>query len=112
MLFTNGQLSVLAIGAHPDDIELGAGGLLYRLLRKRAARVHFLILSAGLQHWNHGSTFERETRVQEAVEAAGTLGVAAADVEVLGFPDCQLHLHLHALIEQIERKVLPHFRDT
>ena len=105
MLSETEELDVLAIGAHPDDIELGAAGVVYRLIRERAARIRFLILSAGLQHWSTGQTFERGTRVGEAIEAARTLGVSASDVEILEFPDCQLHLHLHDLIEQIEQRL-------
>jgi LmbE family N-acetylglucosaminyl deacetylase len=37
-------LSVLAIGAHPDDIEIGAGGLLLRLAES-PLRVRYLVLT-------------------------------------------------------------------
>ena len=37
-------LSVLAIGAHPDDIEIGAGGLLL-LLAERKPRVRYVVLT-------------------------------------------------------------------
>lgn len=36
--------SVLVIGAHPDDIEIGAGGLLIGLA-KSAPRVHYVVLT-------------------------------------------------------------------
>ncbi len=105
MLFGTEDLDVLAIGAHPDDIELGAGGMIYRLIRERGARTRFLILSPGLQHWDPGRVFKRRTRVAEASKAAQALGVSASDVDVLDFPDCHLHLHLHDLIRQIERRL-------
>jgi LmbE family N-acetylglucosaminyl deacetylase len=39
-------LSVLAIGAHPDDIEIGAGGTLLSLAARPAGlRVHYLVLT-------------------------------------------------------------------
>jgi len=41
-------LSVLVIGAHPDDIELGAGGLLLGLA-KSAPRVHYVVLTGSAE---------------------------------------------------------------
>jgi LmbE family N-acetylglucosaminyl deacetylase len=40
-------LNILCLGAHSDDIEIGAGGTLLTLLqRHRAVRVHWVVLSA------------------------------------------------------------------
>jgi LmbE family N-acetylglucosaminyl deacetylase len=41
---SGGALSVLAIGAHPDDIEIGAGGLLLSLAGSRP-RVRYVVLT-------------------------------------------------------------------
>lgn len=39
-------LSVLALGAHPDDIELGAGGTLLTLAENQpAVRIHYVVLT-------------------------------------------------------------------
>jgi LmbE family N-acetylglucosaminyl deacetylase len=39
-------LSVLALGAHPDDIELGAGGTLLSLAKSQpAVRAHYVVLT-------------------------------------------------------------------
>ena len=38
--------TVLAIGAHSDDIEIGAGGTLLQLLADPAVTVHWVVLSA------------------------------------------------------------------
>lgn len=93
---------VLAIGAHPDDIEIGAGGLVYRLIQEHNAVMHFLILTEGIQHPNEGEYFEPSVRRKEAVLAAQHLGVPGKNVEVLSFPDCGLHEHGHQLIRTIE----------
>ena len=43
---SHGPLSVLAIGAHPDDIEIGAGGTLLSLAESQAGlRVHYVVLT-------------------------------------------------------------------
>jgi LmbE family N-acetylglucosaminyl deacetylase len=61
---------VLAIGAHPDDVELGAGGLVARLTRA-GKRVMMVVVSAPT---------ETGERIIEAHRAAGLLG---AEVQLL-----------------------------
>jgi LmbE family N-acetylglucosaminyl deacetylase len=39
-------LDVLCIGAHSDDIEIGAGGTILTLLDRRPARVHWVVFSS------------------------------------------------------------------
>jgi bacillithiol biosynthesis deacetylase BshB1 len=72
------KLDVLAIGAHPDDVELGSGGTL-ALLARRGKRV-------GIAHLTRGEAGTRGTaaeRRREAEQAAAALGVAE-----LEFLDC------------------------
>jgi LmbE family N-acetylglucosaminyl deacetylase len=108
-MFLNAQnLRVLVIGAHPDDIELGCGGLIYRLISECGAVVKFLVVTPGLRHWQHGREFSRQARVQETIEAAGAVGVPKHAVDVLDFKDCSLHLHLHDIIEQLEFHISDH----
>jgi LmbE family N-acetylglucosaminyl deacetylase len=68
-------LSVLAVGAHPDDIEIGAGGLLLALGAIRP-RVRYVVLTG------------TEERHQEARRAAACF-----------LPDADLTLSLHDLPE-------------
>jgi LmbE family N-acetylglucosaminyl deacetylase len=65
---TAGPLSVLAIGAHPDDIEIGAGGLLLHLAGSKP-RVRYVVLTG---------TAERH---QEARDAAHSF-IPAADLTI------------------------------
>ena len=72
------KLDVLAIGAHPDDAELGCGGTL-ALLALRRRRVGLLHLTRG----ERGTRGTEEERRAEAERAAAALGAAE-----LAFLDC------------------------
>ena len=66
------QLDVLAIGAHPDDIEIACGGTV-ALLVQQGLRVGFLHLTRG-EMGTRGSAEEREL---EAAAAGAALGVTS-----------------------------------
>lgn len=74
------EVDVLAIGAHPDDIELCCGGTVAQLVT-RGRRVGLLDLTAG----ELGTRGSVEGRRQEARRAADILGVCFR--ENLGLPD-------------------------
>ncbi len=71
-------MNIVAIGAHPDDVELGAGGA---LARHKAAgdRITIITLTAGEQ-----GGAPADVRVREAEAAARVLG---AEYINLGFKD-------------------------
>jgi LmbE family N-acetylglucosaminyl deacetylase len=71
-------MHVVAIGAHPDDVEIGCGGALAKHI-KRGDTVSILILTKGEAGGASG-----EVRREEAKKAAAILG---AEVTVLDFPD-------------------------
>jgi bacillithiol biosynthesis deacetylase BshB1 len=74
------QVDVLAIAAHPDDIELICGGTLIR--------AHMLGRSTGIIDLAAGEMASRgtpELRAKEAAKAAKVMGVAVR--ENMGFPD-------------------------
>jgi len=78
------KLDLLAIAAHPDDVELTCGGTLLKMAQ-RGYRTGILDLTAG----EMGTRGTPETRAKEAARAAkilkvawrGTLGVADSDVQ-------------------------------
>jgi bacillithiol biosynthesis deacetylase BshB1 len=98
------KLDILAIGAHPDDVELGAGGF---LLRMKALGYTTGIVD--LTRGELGSRGTPEIRAQEAEAAARILGVKVRRNLDLG--DGRLEVSLdnrHALARAI-RELKPSF---
>src|SRR5210317_1370241 len=65
------KVDILAIGAHPDDVELGCGATLAKEIHK-GKKVGILDLTRG----ELGTRGSAEIRDREAAEAAKVLGVA------------------------------------
>ena len=74
------KLDILAFGAHPDDIELGAGGTIAKAIAE-GKTVGVIDLTKG----ELGTRGTAETRKNEAENAAKILGLSAR--ENLGFAD-------------------------
>jgi LmbE family N-acetylglucosaminyl deacetylase len=91
-------LSVLAIGAHPDDIEIGAGGLLLRLAGS-PLQARYVVLTG---------TAERQ---QEARNAARSfLPGADLTVDMFDLPEGRLPAvwdRAKDILEEVARSVLP-----
>jgi bacillithiol biosynthesis deacetylase BshB1 len=74
---------LLAFGAHPDDVEVGCGGLIVKL-RKRGYKVALVIMTQG----EMGTGGTPELRRQETIDAAEIMG--ATVVAHLDLGDCRL----------------------
>lgn len=74
-------MNVVGIGAHPDDLEIGAGGAI-ALHRTHGDTVRFLVLTKG------GELSERSRRERETREAADILDVE--DIHFLGYEDTKV----------------------
>ena len=93
------MLDVLAFGAHPDDVELGAGGMMLRF-----ADAGMTCGVVDLTRGERGSRGTAETRAEEARKASALMGLAVR--ENLEFPDTELQPTLNvrrAVIEAIRR---------
>jgi bacillithiol biosynthesis deacetylase BshB1 len=77
------SFDLLAFGAHPDDIEVGCGGLIVKL-RKRGYKIGLVILTQG----EMGTGGTPELRRQEVIDAGGILG--ATVLAHLDMGDCRL----------------------
>jgi LmbE family N-acetylglucosaminyl deacetylase len=75
------ELRLLAIGAHPDDIEIGAAALVSKAA-DLGIKTHFLVLT--------DSGEDRSSRRAEAASAAGALGVPRDRVLFAGLRDGHL----------------------
>jgi len=74
------KLDILAIAAHPDDVEITCGGTLIKMA-KMGRSVGVLDLTAG----EMGTLGDRTDRAEEATAAAEVMGLAYRTN--LGFPD-------------------------
>lgn len=88
---------VLALAAHPDDLELGCGATIAKLA-EAGVEITALVFSAG----GRGAPGEFD-RTAETRAALTSLGVRS--VLQHGFPDTRLHEHLNELIAVIEQQV-------
>ena len=104
-------LTILCLGAHADDIEIGCAGTLLRLLAEcKDVRCHWIVLSGG------GS----EDRASEArASASELLGSAASAIEIQSFRDAFFPYcgeQVKKYFEELKRQVRPdvvltHYRE-
>jgi bacillithiol biosynthesis deacetylase BshB1 len=98
------KLDLLAIGAHPDDIELTCGGTLIKLSKRR-----YTIGAVDLTRGELGTKGNPELRLKEAEEAGRILGLSHR--ENLGFPDGGIEINRETRMKMIEliRRLRPEF---
>jgi len=105
-------MKVIAIGAHPDDIEIGCGGTIAAHVQS-GAMVSMVVMTAGEQ-----GGADRDTRLRELHEAARILG--AEEVHCLGYPDTRVPTGIEPIgkLEQIvnhyrpDRAYIPFWREV
>jgi LmbE family N-acetylglucosaminyl deacetylase len=83
-------LSVLAVGAHPDDIEIGAGGLLLGLSQARPA-IRYVVLTG---------TPDRQQEARNA--AASFLEGADLAIDLFNLPEGRLPAHWEGVKNVLE----------
>lgn len=91
---------ILAVGAHPDDIELGCGGTLYKV-SSNGARVIAVYLTKGEK------SGDAKVRMRESMDALRVLGVNEAHFG--SFPDTMVPNSFEAIdfLEQFSLKDNP-----
>ncbi|MCX7982784.1 MAG: PIG-L family deacetylase [Syntrophales bacterium] len=94
-------MRIVAVGAHPDDIEFGCGGTL-AYFAERGHEVFLLVMTQG------GRGGDKETRKKEQEEASRIL--PAHEVIWGRYHDTELSPHMNDLIQDIEgviKKIAP-----
>jgi LmbE family N-acetylglucosaminyl deacetylase len=96
------KATILAIGAHPDDIEFGCGGTLIKYTQK-GHRLFLQIMTDG------GLGAEKATRIEEQIKSKAILG--ADDIFWGGYEDTHLIVDIDLIgkIEKVIKKIRPDF---
>ncbi|MDF5820632.1 PIG-L family deacetylase [Corynebacterium felinum] len=89
-------LVILAVGAHPDDLEIACGATLAKL-SDFGHHVHALVMSDGKQGGDN------KVRPLEARAGASTMGVL--DIEVYSLTDTRLAEHNMDMVRIVEGKI-------
>ena len=97
------KLDLLAIGPHPDDVELTSGGTLLK-----AAQAGYRTGILDLTRGEMGSRGTPETRLREAARAGKILGVAVR--RNLSLPDARLEVRedYKVAVAEVIREFQPH----
>jgi LmbE family N-acetylglucosaminyl deacetylase len=91
-------MNVIAIGAHPDDIEYGCYGTMLKH-KKTGDSIAFIVMSNGEK------SGDRRARKQEAIDSAKRVG---AKLYLFRYPDTNIP-HTHDVIEKLE-EIIRKFR--
>jgi bacillithiol biosynthesis deacetylase BshB1 len=106
------DVDVMAFGAHPDDIELGCGGTLIKLVEMGHSIVLVDVTCAEL-----GTRGTVETRQAEAAQAAQTIGAVARENLALQDGDIRVDRESKRKVAAVIRKyrprlvLAPYYRD-
>ena len=101
---------VLAVGAHPDDVELGCGGT----LAKHAIggdEVHIVFMADGETSRPGAAIADVIKRQEQSFKAAKELGISEARITHLGYPDQRMDastlLDIVQVFEEAVRRINP-----
>ena len=97
------KMRVLSIGAHPDDADTSAGGLLNKLKRK-GWEIRMLSVTDGSAGTYHKEQGGQELALMRRAEAAASGALLGCRYDVLDHPDGRLEVTL-AIREELIRYI-------
>jgi N-acetylglucosamine malate deacetylase 1 len=92
--------NVLFVGAHPDDIELGALGTIMRYIEKEDRNVYCIVASNGEAGLGEVT---KHNRMNETFKALTGAGVKEKNIKMLELPDTRLYTVHEDLLNKIEK---------
>ena len=93
---------VLALGAHPDDIEFGFGGIVAAETRAKR-EVHFVVCSSG----ESGTNGTPKQRMAEAKKSAALLGATIEFIKFAGDAHLEVKVSYAIRLAEILRRIRP-----
>src|SRR5687767_5576339 len=102
MVDRSSAMRILALGAHPDDIEAGCGGTLIKYAQN-GHRIFLMVMTDG------GKGASAKVRKREQLQAVKRL--RAETIFWGGYPDTEVPLDRDVIqkIERVVNEVKPHF---
>lgn len=98
---------ILAIGAHPDDIDFGASASL-ALWAKQGAEVFYLVITDGSKGTSdHDISSEELVKMRRYEQRAAVKALGAKDVHFLNYPDGELEVN-----RDLKRDIVRAIRET
>jgi LmbE family N-acetylglucosaminyl deacetylase len=99
---------VVAIAAHPDDLDFGCAGTL-ALWASKGAEVHELLVTSGDKGFEDERPLEEKQAIREREQRAAAREIGAAEAHFLRFPDGEVEndADLRRAIVRVLRRVRP-----
>lgn len=97
--------NILCLSPHTDDVELGVGGTINRLV-KEGHKVFYVAFSSAVKSIPKG--FSKDSTIRECKKAVKILGVY--DLDILDYPTREFQLHRQRILDDLlgyKKKINP-----
>ena len=98
MLFNEKKLKIVAIGAHPDDIELACGGTLSRAIQQGHSVTMVIVTGNSSNDHNGNSIRTKEEAKNEQFKASSKLGVDNIGISIMSQKGNPFYIYIKNLM--------------